>query len=505
MLNARAGLSWLLSLAWVLPACIESGTPSASGDSEGADAGGPNGSAGSQPTGGAGGANAAGGQGSAGAGGGTAGDADTKPPPPDPDGGTTGDTLCDALCARIDACFPAACPVLDATPSAIGLCDLCETLGADDARKLAQVSCDELNAVIFQARPELVEACAGGPPLPVDPRCEPACAHMEACGLTPMGPNVPADCASLCVGMPPMLLDCLAGNEACDVLSQCLGTMGPGPGPGPGDVQQQCGNLCRRTERCITSECAPGTLPAGYADACNMACLGAPPTPEEMRAFAESTCGDIVARVRQETPQVDARCDASPEDACAALCRERVLPCNQIGDQAACEAACAGFDAAQLLCVQAQGCETVGACFDDPAVLDRCGRFCDRIEGCLLEACPPRVIPPELSVNCTAGCLVQPPDEMQVQMTEAAMCSDVRRLVYRNNRELAPICEGGADFRPTPDECAAFCDNGLEACLGVGGRAFCLAGCASMTRDQYACALAAQGDCGVIDACLSAP
>lgn len=503
MLNVRAGLSWWLPLAWMLPACIESGTPSATGDTE--DAGPAAGGAGGAG-GGAMGADAAGGQGS---GGSTSPDAGTKPPPPDagtnPGADAAGDGPCDDLCARIDTCFPAACPVLDATPSAIGLCDLCETFGEDDARKLAQASCDELNAVIFQARPELVEACAGGPPLPEDPRCASACVHLEACGLTPMGPNIPADCASLCAAMPPMLLDCLAGNEACDVLSECLGTTGPGPGPGPVDVQQQCGNLCRRTERCINAECAPGTLPAGYADACNTACLGAPPTPEQMRAFAESTCEDIVARVRQETPSVDARCDASPEDACATLCRERVLPCNQLGDQAACEAACAGFDAAQLLCVQSQGCDAVGDCFDDPAALDRCGRFCDRIEGCLLEACPPRVIPPELSVNCTAGCLVQPPDEMQVQMTEAAMCSDVRRLVYRNNRELAPICEGGGDFRPTPDECAAFCDNGLEACLGVGGRAFCLAGCASMTRDQYACALAAQGDCGAIDACLSAP
>jgi hypothetical protein len=502
MLNARVGLPLLLSLAWALPACIQSGTPSASGDTEDAGAGGAANGADAQAGHGSGGERPPVGGGEPGSGGAAA-DAGTKPLPPDAGANTPDDRVCDALCERIDACFPEACPILDATPSAIGLCELCATFGEDDARKLAGVSCDELNAVIFGARPELRESCAEGQPPPVDERCGAACEHMEACGLTPMGPNVPADCASLCAGMPPMLLDCLTRDANCDSVGQCL--RGVGPGPGPGDAQQQCGNLCRRTARCISTECAPGTLPAGYEDTCVMTCVGAPPTQEELRAFAGSTCEDIVASARRQTPEIDARCDASPEDACTALCRERVVPCNQIGDQAACVAACAGFDAAQLQCVQAQGCDTVAACFDDPAVLDRCGRFCERIEGCLLEACPPRVIPPELSVNCTAGCLVEPPDEMQVQMTEAAMCSDVRRLVYRNNRELAPICEGGGDFRPTPDECAAFCDNGLEACLGVGGRGFCLAGCASMTRDQYACALAAQGECGAIDACLSAP
>ena len=82
-------------------------------------------------------------------------------------------------------------------------------------------------------------------------------------------------------------------------------------------------------------------------------------------------------------------------------------------------------------------------------------------------------------------------------------CRQVREeTVYRGNRELRPLCEGDGDFRPRPDECAAFCDGALGQCI-IGGRRFCLAACASITRDQYECALTADDDCAQIDTCLS--
>ncbi len=500
-------------IAALSPACIESSTPAGGegdpggattdagiggeSDSPGGGTSAPGGSGGaggaSDPSGGAG-----GGGGPPGTGGTGGGGMNTDPP----------DDPCAALCERIDACFPEACPVLEARPSEIGLCRECAGFSPEDALKLSAASCADLNAALFATRPDLIRACEmNGPgpgPGPQDPRCEPACDHMRACNTWPQGTNVPEDCAGVCAGMPPRLLDCLAGTTACETIEQCLAGPGPGPGPAPDELARQCENICQRTSRCVSSLCAPGTLAEGATGVCIDACLAAPPTPEALRAFAESTCEQIVDRVRAEDPRVDARCDAAPEAACDTLCAERIEACNVPLPPGGCAALCAGFSEAQLRCVEAQGCETVARCFEDPAIQARCDRLCGRIEGCLLEACPPRVIPPDLSDGCAAGCLVDPPEEADVARVEEATCDDVRRLVYRNNRELAPICEGGGDFRPTAEECAAFCDTGLEACLGVGGRAFCLAGCASLTRDQYACALGARGDCAAIDACLAA-
>jgi hypothetical protein len=499
---------WLLLFA-AAPACIESSTP-AGGDPESAaadaGAGGEPGSGGDAPfAGGSAAGGASGGEAGVPTGGGGAGGG-TKPDQPPPGGSTDPDDPCPALCERIDTCFPEACPVLEAPPSEIGLCRLCADLAPEDARKLGAATCEDLNAFLFGARPDLVDACDMNRPGPVDPRCAPACDHLRACNLWPEGTNVPQDCEGLCAGMPPRLRDCLADNPACDVVAMCIGGgPGPGPEPPPDAAAQACENVCRRTTRCVEAACAPGTLEGDATEVCFEACLAAPPRPEDLRAFAESTCEDIVAQVRERDPRVDARCDASPEAACDTLCAERIVPCDAGLSPADCAALCEGFSEAQLRCVSDQACETVARCFEDPAVAERCDRVCDRVEDCLLEACPPRVIPPDLSDGCAADCLVDPPEGDEVEMIEAAACEDVRRLVYRNNRELAPICEGGGDFRPTAEECAAFCDTGLEACLGVGGRAFCLAGCASLTREQYACALAAQGECGAIDACLAAP
>ena len=183
------------------------------------------------------------------------------------------------------------------------------------------------------------------------------------------------------------------------------------------------------------------------------------------------------------------------------MCEERVVPCRI--SQEACVADCQNWDRANQLCVvQSRRCIDVNACFGDPEGQQLCRRTCDYLQECLEEACPPRSIPPTVTDGCTAGCLDDPPSAQEADDWEALSCREIREFVYRGNRELRPICEGGRDFRPTPEECVAFCDNALGDCLGVGGRNFCLAGCASLTRDQYGCALEAQGNCEVIDRCL---
>ena len=401
--------------------------------------------------------------------------------------------ICPALCDRVDECLPAACPVLDATPSAAGFCDFCQGLGPDEAQKLVAATCEEIVAAAFEARPDAARFCSGEGPPPEDERCAAACAFLTDCG------GEIGNCERFCRQAPREIVDCVLAAQACQELQGCFG-MGQEPGP-----EQVCGNVCARTGNCLQDACAPGTVGPAWFEACFDTCAGDPPGPDEMQRFFQSTCGDLVAQARAGDPALDTRCDASPEEACATLCDSRIVPCGADFAPDACVAACAGFSDANLRCVQnSPECEQVLACFGDPEGEARCERACERIEGCLLEACPPRAIPPDLSFRCTAGCLPDPPAEGEVQQVLAATCAEVRQFVYRNNRELAPVCEGGRDFRPTADECAAFCDNGLQACLGVGGRGFCLAGCASLTRDQYVCALEAQGDCEAINGCLSA-
>lgn len=423
-----------------------------------------------------------------------------------PDGGTAGgavappdagevpvEELCADVCARVDECFPAACPPLSATPSSGGFCDFCGMLAPEEARKLAAASCDEVVAAVFDARPRARDFCAGEGPPPVDERCVAACDRLRECETGIDG------CERFCNQVPDQILECVLTTEACEELQGCFG-MGPGPGP-----EQVCGNICARTGNCIQGACAPGTVGPAWFQGCMESCGANPPGQEELQAFFQSTCQDIVAEARAADPALDTRCEATPEEACATLCADRIEPCGADLAPGGCVEACAGFSDANLRCVQnAPECEQVLGCFGDPEGEARCERACERIETCLLEACPPRVIPPDLSFRCTAGCLPDPPAEEEVQQVEAGTCAEVRQIVYRNNRELAPVCEGGRDFRPTADECAAFCDNGLQACLGVGGREFCLAGCASLTREQYVCALEAQGVCEVINACLSA-
>ena len=126
------------------------------------------------------------------------------------------------------------------------------------------------------------------------------------------------------------------------------------------------------------------------------------------------------------------------------------------------------------------------------------------LAGCLTEACPPRILPPQLISSCTADCFNNPVSEEDLTQWEMSSCREVREVVYRDNQQLRPICEGNQDFRPSPEECAAFCDTSLDACL-LGGSALCLSACASLTRAEYECSLAAQGVCDEIDLCLSEP
>ncbi len=424
-------------------------------------------------------------------------DGSLDPPPPVPD---AGDPVVDAapppppmgnpcqdFCDRFDECFAPQCPAL---PNSEMICRrTCSNLSDDQLSGLAAAECGDFNATIYGFAPQLERFCSDEPP---PEGCDEVCDLFERCGGGDR-----AQCEGTCRALDESTLECVRAADECQDLAGCFNMMQP-----PDDAER-CENYCNRQAVCTFRECAAGTLPDGWTGECRETCEADPPSQEEMAWVFDQICDDVVVGVRARDEGIDGRCENEPEAVCTLLCRETIVPCSDALDQAACEAECEAFDEANLRCVQlADGCDEVSACYGDPEGQARCNAFCDRLQSCLLEACPPRIIPPELSVGCTAGCLDSPPPEEQAEVVANASCREVRQLVYQRNRQLAPICEGGRDFRPSPEECVAFCDNSLQACIGVGGRQFCLAACASLDRDQYQCALEAQGNCNEIAVCL---
>jgi len=353
----------------------------------------------------------------------------------------------------------------------------------------ADLSCSDFNERLYEESRELAEFCSDEP---VPDECEAICEFAAECGFPGNG------CGQLCRSLDDEQRGCLANAEECGEFFRCI----DGGREDRPDPRELCEGYCGRRSQCIFNECAPGTLPDGYTTACFESCEEDPLSFPEFQEFFDMSCAEVVVSLREVDQMLDARCDAEEEDACANVCADRVVQCMGI-TQEACVADCQNWDRANHVCVvRADSCNEVNACFGDPEGQELCRRQCDHLQTCLLEACPPRILPPTLTDGCTADCLEDPPSEGEVEQWEAFECRRVREFIYRGNRELRPLCDGGGDFRPTPEECVGFCDNALGACLGVGGRNFCLAGCASLTRDEYGCALEAQGNCARINVCL---
>jgi hypothetical protein len=306
------------------------------------------------------------------------------------------------------------------------------------------------------------------------------------------------ECQRLCPSLAPERHACVLDAPECADMRACFAEP---ERPGPVEI---CDAVCERQAGCVAFVCAPGTLPDAWADTCYSDCLAQPPEQAEIQQLFAGLCAEVVADVRAFDDAIDGRCDAEAEAFCPLLCDDRILGCAPDLDRGACIEACEfTWNDTNLTCLQqAEACPQINACFGDPEGQAACEDTCDHLQNCLLEACPPRTVPPILTTRCAAGCLNDPPAENRVDAYLALECSQVRQLVYRGNPELRPICEGGREFHPSPDECVAFCDNALQGCLGVGGRQFCLAGCAAISRDAYVCALEAQGDCQQIQVCL---
>ncbi len=432
-------------------------------------------------------------------------DNDARPTPePEPEPPPTDDPDCNAFCERIDTCLLPACPGLEDVAGANFCAEWCEGVPPQALQALGRLECREFVEVMFREADDLEEFCEGErrPPDDVDDQCDEICEFAAQCGVPER------DCRQFCNQLGDGTRACLERAERCEDLEECIEGGGDDPPDGPpgrDDLRDACEPLCGRQAQCVIQQCAPGSLPGDYVDDCARDCERDPPDVDTFRRVFRGRCDELIGEIRDASPEIDGRCEAQPDQACANLCADLVVPCGDL-EQAECVAQCEGWDEANFRCVSfSDQCREVNDCFGDAEGQQRCQDTCDYLQECLLEACPPRIISPEYRLNCAAGCLDDPPSERETEDWLALSCADVRGWIYQRSRELRPLCEGNQDFRPSVEECAAFCDNVIGGCPFIGGRNFCLNGCASLTRDQYGCAVERQGDCDGIAACLADP
>lgn len=412
---------------------------------------------------------------------------DPEPPAPEPV------DQCDAVCDQMYGCFAAECAPLAGARFLDQLCEgLCD---APDRvqRQLLGLECPAYLDALSEFIPELPELCSDAPP---PDECGAICAFLPTC----QDQLDEESCLTFCRTFEAEQLACLdSATQAmrCNEAFQCFAEEPPPPEEDP---EENCAAICQRENLCVRELCAPGTQQPGATQACFEACLADPPTAAEVRANGQRRCAEIVDGLRADSA-FDERCSADGMQACAQLCADTVGDCMP---RDACEMACQGWNETNLTCLRFSGgqCGIVQTCIDSPEAQPLCERACARWAECLGEACPPRILPPNLGESCAVGCLFDPPSAAEVAAYEQLACADVREQIYENNRELAPICEGDPEFHPTPDECVAFCERGLEDCIGIGGRDFCLGACATLDRAEYECALAAGQDCAAINACF---
>ncbi len=394
---------------------------------------------------------------------------------------------------------------------------------------------DEMNEISegsdrAQANPDSTAPTSDEAPSPPPPAdvCFSLCERGLECGAPEY------DCFEYCRTFPPRTITCLEEADDCDAIDECIeqlqrgqrrdaqsearssseGRPEPPPvqdgadrgeerplgpqGPSRGEL---CAGECDRHIMCILQECAPSTIYDGFYLGCLQDCRQGEINWEEVDVTFNGLCPEVVERIRERDSQIDESCDAAPDDACSRLCGDRVSPCGE-ANQSECEAECANWTEANLLCVQfAQGCDEINGCFGDPGGQELCEESCVRMQDCMEASCPPRLIPPNLTASCTAGCLNDPPTRREVLGFSSASCRQVREFVYMDSPGLRGVCEGNPNFRPSDEECRQVCAGDFGECYGIP-EDFCVTGCSRFTRDQYDCILASRSDCEAIDVCI---
>ena len=406
---------------------------------------------------------------------------------------------CQAYCDRLSECLVPECPGLDLFFNDV-VCDpWCG--GARDLQlaSFAALSCSDFNDIILTGSEELTSFCSDEG---IPGECNQICSDFNECGF-----EVETQaCLRLCRGYEEPMFDCAVGAQTCFELFDCVDGMEP---EDEINYPEICESACFREVQCIREVCADGTLEIddafdnGYFEICTQECIDARPSAEELSSVFEGMCVDLVQEIRAHQPLIDERCDNTRDGACTLLC-EKTSACGAIS-LSTCLAECPDWADENRRCIDntpRDECERMNGCFGDSSGQARCRQICDHLQGCLLEACPPQIIAPNYSDECTAGCLPEPPSPRLTEEYVAYSCREIRASVYQDNPGLRPLCDGGQDFRPTADECVDVCRTHLDECT-PGGESQCIALCRSLVREEYTCILSEDRSCETIDACLT--
>ena len=406
---------------------------------------------------------------------------------------------CQSYCDRINDCLVPECPGLDSFFNDDACDEWCGGGSDSQLGSFADRECGEFNEILLGNSPELTEYCSDEP---IPDACEDICTGFNECGF-----EIDTDvCLRICRAYEPERLNCAANANSCGELFECVDDEEPEDRINYPEI---CEGKCFREFQCVRNVCAAGTLEIddafgdGLFESCTQTCIREEPPVEELQAVFGGMCGDIVERLREENATIDARCDNEEDQVCELLC-EKAVACADGITQAQCVQSCAGWDAANRLCVDntpRNECGRLNRCYGDEDGQARCRDICDHLQGCLEEACPPQIIDPDYTDECTSGCLIQPPSDRIVDEYTNTACRQVREQVYQDNPGLRPVCDGGQDFRPTATECADVCETSLDECI-VGGSNQCIGLCRTLTRDEYTCAIADGATCMSIDSCL---
>ena len=406
---------------------------------------------------------------------------------------------CQSYCDRIEACLVPECPGL----SSFFGDEVCDEWcgGAPDSQlsAFAMRECGEFNEVLLDLAPELADYCSDDP---IPDACEGICTDFNECGFE-IEQEV---CLRICRRYDAETLNCASTAPSCGELFQCVDDQDP---EDQLNYDEICEGKCFREFECIRTVCSAGTVDVddafgnGAFEQCTQTCIDERPPISELQDVFGGLCVDLVERLRTDDPVIDARCDNEPDAVCELLC-DKATACPGSVPRDECITSCAGWDSANRLCIDntpGNDCERMSRCFGDESGQARCREACDHLQSCLLEACPPQIIPPDYSDDCTAGCLYQPPAQRLVDEYTNTACRQVREQIYQENQGLRPVCDGGQDFRPTAAECTDVCESSLDACI-VGGQSQCVGLCRTLTREEYTCAIEDGATCTSIDACL---
>jgi hypothetical protein len=419
-----------------------------------------------------------------------------SPPPPPEDL-----RPCDRFCERVEGCLYPQCDAIQSIPPQQFCQGWCRGGDQDWLNSSADLTCEDFTQRIYGFSPEIRAMCSQDDPN--EDQCASICDFGEVCGI------VSDECQDNCnqLGFEGQL--CFSGAVElgdCQRFIQCINNLqDTGGGRGDGGRPQQeevCGYICEREANCLFNECNFGSVTDEVNQGCFEECINSPLREEAIQERLDQACNEVAQNRATEDPEFGERCFGEDTQICSLVCSEQVVGCG-LFEQEECETQCTQWDDANFYCLSnAEQCGDIERCFAPVDEQARCRQSCIRIQTCLEEACPVRFIPPEFSTECTADCFDDPPSIEDVEEWEALSCSEVRTIIYDDNRGLRRLCEGGTDFRTTPEECVELCEEqGLDECI-IGERLICLSACSSFTRDQYECALGAERNCEAIDQCL---